>query len=48
MKYLGRINMEEPFSTGHPYKGLPPLEKPLDNVNLSIEVLIFTLERPKF
>ena len=37
----------EPLLRGHPDESSPPLERPLDNVNLNINVLIFTLdERP--
>ena len=37
----------EPLLTGHPDERPPPLERPLDNVNLNINVLISTLnERP--
>ena len=37
----------EPLLRGHPDERPPPLEKPLDNVNLNINVLISTPdERP--
>ena len=37
----------EPLLRGHPDERPPPLERPLDNVNLNINVLIFTPdERP--
>ena len=37
----------EPLLRGHPDKRPPPLERPLDNVNLNINVLISTPdERP--
>ena len=39
----------EPLLRGHPDERPPPLERPLDNVNLNINVLIFTPdERPPF
>ena len=34
----------KPFLRGHPDKRPPPWEKPLDNVNLNINVLISRLE----
>ena len=37
----------KPLLRGHPDERPPPLERPLDNVNLNINVLIFTPdERP--
>ena len=35
----------EPLLRGHPYERPPPLERPLDNVNLNINVLIFTPDK---
>ena len=37
-------NTAEPLLRGHPDERPPPLERPLDNVNLNINVLIFTPE----
>ena len=40
-------NTVEPLLRGHPDERPSPLERPLDNVNLNINVLIFTPdERP--
>ena len=36
------INTVEPLLRGHPDERSPPLERPLDNINLNINVLIFT------
>ena len=42
-------NTVEPLLRGHPFERPPPLERPLDNVNLNINVLISTPdERPPF
>ena len=35
----------EPLLRGHPDKRPPPLERPLDNVNLNINVLISTPDK---
>ena len=41
------VNTVEPFLRGHPDERPPPLERPLDNVNLNINALISTPnERP--
>ena len=41
------MNTVEPLLRGHPDERPPPLERPLDNVNFNISVLIFTPdERP--
>ena len=36
----------EPLLRGHPDERSPPLERPLDDVNLNMNILIFTPERP--
>ena len=41
------MNTVEPLLRGHPFERPPPLERPLDYVNLDINVLISTpYERP--
>ena len=40
------ISTVEPLLRGHPDERPPPMERPLDNVNLNINVLIFTPEMP--
>ena len=35
----------EPLLRGHPDARPPPLQRPLDNVNLNINVLIFTPDK---
>ena len=47
--YIIIIVAVEPLLRGHPDERPPPLERPLDNVNLYINVLISTPdERPPF
>ena len=52
LSFIHSLNMiewytVEPLLRGHPDERPPPLERPLDNVNLNIYVLIFTSdERP--
>ena len=42
-----KTNTVEPLLRGHPDERPAPLERPLDNVNLNINVLIYTAdERP--
>ena len=44
---VSKANTVEPFLRGHPDERPPPLERPLDNVNLNINALISTPdERP--
>ena len=42
LMYIYIITTVEPLLRGHPDERPPPLEKPLDNVNLNINVLIST------
>ena len=41
MTYIN-VNTVKPLLRGHPDERPPPLERPLDNVNLKINVLIST------
>ena len=43
---LKNKNTVEPLLKGHPDERPPPLERPFDNVNLTLNVLISTPERP--
>ena len=41
---VNRVNIGEPHLRGHPIERPTPLERPLDNVNLNITLLISTPE----